>query len=161
MYAVQPYLFEAVSNHARAFQSEVEQVAKRFTLRIEGGFPSLELQVHPHFQATLEYHLWGEAGLVAIRGKLQFQSELSQCEPFPVQMKFSLSHDPQLDMEGKQQRIEELLYGDADLSWNIPPAGHVDHVELSLSFTYRPGSGQLNEYANKVLGILTGKMLAA
>jgi hypothetical protein len=161
MYSVQPYLFEVVSNHARTFQAEVDQLAKRFSLRIEGGFPSLELHVHPHFQAMLEYTLWGETGVVAIRGKLQFQDELAQCEPFPVNMKFSLSHDPGLDIDGKKQRIEEMLHGDVDLFWNVPPAGHVGHVELSISFTYRPGSGQLGEYARCVLGILTGKVLAA
>ncbi|MFY0545270.1 hypothetical protein [Brevibacillus sp. H7] len=162
MYSVQPYLFEVVSNHARCFQAEVDQLAKRFSLRIEGGFPSLELHVHPHFQALLDYTLWGEAGVVAIRGKLQFQNEqISQCEPFPVSMKFSLSYDPGLDIESKKQRIEEIFSGDVDLFWNIPPAGHVGHVELSLSFVYRPESGDLYEYTRFVLGILTGKVLAA
>ncbi len=162
MYSVQPYLFEVVSNHANRFQAEVDELAKRFSLRIEGGFPSLELHVHPHFQALLEYTLWGEAGVVAIRGKLQFQNQqLSQCEPFPVTMKFSLSHDPGMDIDSKKLRIEEILSGDVDLFWNVPPAGHVGHVELTLTFTYRPGSNDLCEYARCVLGILTGKMLAA
>jgi hypothetical protein len=162
MYSVQPYVFNVVSKHARSFQAEVEQFAQRFSLRVEGGFPALELQVHPQFQALLEYTLWGESGVVAIRGKLQFQNgEVVQCEPFPVTMKVSLSHDPAHDLEAKKQRIEEMLYGDVEVFWNIPPAGHVGHVEMTATFLYRPGSGQLIEYARCVLGILTGNMLAA
>jgi hypothetical protein len=162
MYSVQPYVFEAVSNHARSFQAEVEQLATCFSLRVEGGFPALELHVHPQFQALLEYTLWGESGVVAIRGKLQFENgEAAQCEPFPVTMKFSLSHDPAQDMEAKKQRVEEILYGDVEVFWNIPPAGHIGHVEMTATFLYQPGSGQLTEYARCVLGILTGKVLAA
>jgi hypothetical protein len=162
MYSVQPYELEVVSRHARYFQAEVEQLAQCCSLRVEGGFPALELQVHPHFQVLLEYTLWGENGVVVIRGKLQFQNgEAVQCESFPVTVKVSLSHDPTHDLEAKKQRIEERLYGDVDVFWNIPPAGHVGHVEMTATFCYRPGSGQLNEYARCVLGILTGNAIAA
>jgi hypothetical protein len=162
MYSVQPCVFEAVSDSARRFQEEVEQLAGRFALRIDGGFPALELHVHPHFQAILEYTLWGEVGVVVIRGKLSMQNEAPlPCEPIAVTMKFSLSHDPHLDIEGKKQRIEEILAGEADLFWNVPPAGHVGHVELTLRFPSKPGSGLLGEYARCVLGIVTGKVMAA
>jgi hypothetical protein len=162
MYSVQPCVFEAVSDSARRFQEEVEQLAGRFALCIDGGFPALELHVHPHFQAILEYTLWGEAGVVVIRGKLSMQNEAPlPCEPIAVTMKFSLSHDPHLDIEGKKQRIEEILAGEADLFWNVPPAGHVGHVELTLRFPSKPGSGLLGEYARCVLGIVTGKVMAA
>lgn len=162
MYSVQPYVFQAVSDCAHRFQREVEQLAERHALTIEGGFPALELQVHPQFQALLEYTLWGEAGVVAIRGKLNLRDETrSQTDSISMMMKFSLSHDPNLDIEGKKQRIEEILFGEVDLFWNIPPVGHVGHVELTVRFLYQPGSGRLGEYVRCVLGIVTGKVLAA
>ncbi|MDH6352192.1 hypothetical protein M2298_004191 [Brevibacillus sp. 1238] len=160
MYAVEPDLFQAVSDCAHRFQGEIEQLAKRHALTIEGGLPALELQVQPQCQALLEYNLWGEAGLVAIHGKLNLRGGVKK-DSFSIMMKFSLSHDPELDIEGKKLRIEEILYGEADLFWNIPPAGHVGHVELTLRFTYQPGSGRLGEYVRSVLGIVTGKMMAA
>lgn len=162
MYAVQPDVLQYVSDCAHRFQGEIEQVAANHGLTIEGGLPALELQVTPHFQALLEYTLWGEAGVVAIHGKLRLPSEvLSSKESLSIMMKFSLSHDPNLDIEGKKQRIEEILYGEVDLFWNIPPAGHVGHVELTIRFSYQPGTGRLGEYVRSVLGIVTGKMLAA
>jgi hypothetical protein len=161
MYSVQPCVFEAVSDCARRFQEEVAQLAERFALRIDGGFPALELQVHPHFQAILEYTLWGEAGVVVIRGRVSTQNETPPCEPIAVTMKFSLSYDPHLDIEGKKQRIEEILAGEAELFWIVPPAGHVGHVELTLRFESKPGSGLVGEYARTVLGIVTGKVMAA
>ncbi|MGN7471619.1 hypothetical protein [Brevibacillus sp. SAFN-007a] len=160
MYAVEPDWFQAVSEYAHRFQGEIELLAKRHALTIEGGLPALELQVQPQCQALLEYNLWGEAGLVAIHGKLSLRDGIKK-DSFSIMMKFSLSHDPDLDMEGKKQRIEEILYGEADLFWNIPPAGHVGHVELTLRFAYQPGSGRLGEYVRSVLGIVTGKMMAA
>lgn len=160
MYAVQPSVCQAVSDCARRFQGEIEQLAERHALTIDGGFPALELQVHPQFQALLEYNLWGEAGVVAIRGKLHLRDRIEE-ESLSITMKFSLSHDPAIDMEAKKQRIEEYLYGEAEMFWNIPPAGHVGHVELTIRFVYQPGSGRLGEYVRSVLGIVTGKMLAA
>ncbi|WNC13157.1 hypothetical protein [Brevibacillus brevis] len=162
MYAVQPDVLQYVSDCAHRFQGEIEQVAANHGLTIEGGLPALELQVTPQFQALLEYTLWGEAGVVAVHGKLRLPSEvLSSKESLSIMMKFSLSHDPNLDIEGKKQRIEEILYGEVDLFWNIPPAGHVGHVELTIRFSYQPGTGRLGEYVRSVLGIVTGKMLAA
>lgn len=162
MYSVQPTVLQAVSDCARRFQGEVVQLAERYALTIEGGYPALELQVHPQFQASLEYTLWGEAGVVAIRGKLNLREEASpQSDSVSVMMKFSLSHDPKLDIEGKKQRIEEILYGEADLFWNIPPAGHIGHVELTVRFLFQPGSGRMGEYVRSVLGIVTGKVMAA
>lgn len=162
MYAVKPDVFQVVSDCAHRFQEEIELLAGRHALTIERGFPALELQVHPQFQALLEYTLWGEAGVVAIHGKLNLRDEVSvQTDSFSIMMKFSLSHDPALDIEAKKQRIEEILYGEVDLFWNIPPAGHIGHVELTIRFMYQPGSGRLSEYVRSVLGIVTGKMLAA
>lgn len=162
MYAVQPYVFQVVSDCARRFQGEIEQLAELHALTIEGGLPALELHVHPQIQAVLEYTLWGESGVVAIHGKLNLREDtIAQKDSFSVMMKFSLSHDPNLDIEGKKQRIEEILYGEVDLFWNIPPAGHIGHVELTVRFLYQPGSGRLGEYVRSVLGIVTGKMMAA
>ncbi|WP_289140414.1 hypothetical protein [uncultured Brevibacillus sp.] len=162
MYAVKPDVFQVVSDCAHRFQEEIEQVAGRHSLTMESGFPALELQVHPQFQALLEYTLWGESGLVAIHGKLNVRDDVeAQTDSFSIMMKFSLSHDPTLDMEAKKQRIEEILYGEVDLFWNIPPAGHIGHIELTIRFMYQPGSGRLGEYVRSVLGIVTGKMLAA
>ncbi|UFJ61326.1 hypothetical protein IRT44_00100 [Anoxybacillus sediminis] len=161
MYSVQPCVFEAVSECARRFQEEVAQLAERFALRVDGGFPALELQVHPHFQAILEYTLWGDAGVVVIRGKVGTQTESRPCKPIAVTMKFSLSHDPELDIEAKKQRIEEILAGETELSWIVPPAGHVGHLELTLRFESKPGSGLVGDYARTVLGIVTGKVMAA
>lgn len=162
MYAVQPDVLQYVSDCAHRFQGEIEQVAANHGLTIEGGLPALELQVTPQFQALLEYTLWGEAGVVAVHGKLRLPSDvLSSKESLSIMMKFSLSHDPNLDIEGKKQRIEEILYGEVDLFWNIPPAGHVGHIELTIRFSYQPGTGRLGEYVRSVLGIVTGKMLAA
>lgn len=160
MYAVEPNLFQAVSDCAHRFQGEIEQLAKRHALTIEGGLPALELQVHPQFQALLEYNLWGEAGLVVIHGKMQ-KRDPSRTDSFSVMMKFSLTHDPAVDMEGKKQRIEELLFGEAEYYWNIPPAGLLGHSELTLRFTYQLGSERLAEYVRSILGIVTGKMMAA
>lgn len=162
MYAVQPDVLQYVSDCAHRFQGEIEQLAESHALTIEGGLPALELQVQPQFQALLEYTLWGESGVVAIHGKLQLRNEiLSSKDSFSIMMKFSLSHDPNLDIESKKLRIEEILYGEVDLFWNIPPAGHVGHVELTIRFSYQPGSGRLREYVRSVLGIVTGKMKAA
>ncbi|GAB1529649.1 MULTISPECIES: hypothetical protein [Brevibacillus] len=160
MYAVEPNLFQAVSECAHRFQGEIEQLAQRHALTIEGGLPALELQVHPQFQALLEYNLWGEAGLVVIHGKLHKRDHV-WTDSFSVMMKFSLTHDPKVDIEGKKQRIEEFLYGEGEYFWNIPPAGHVGHSELTLRFTYQPGTNRLAEYVRSILGIVTGKMMAA
>ncbi|MDR7316570.1 hypothetical protein [Brevibacillus nitrificans] len=162
MYAVQPDILQYVSDCAHRFQEEIEQLAESHVLTIEGGLPALELQVQPKFQALLEYTLWGEYGVVAIHGKLQLRNEsLSSKDQFSIMMKFSLSHDPNIDIEHKKQRIEEILYGDVDLFWNIPPEGHIGHVELTIRFSYQPGTGRLGEYVRCVLGIVTGNMKAA
>ncbi len=162
MYAVQPYLFEIVSSHSRAFQDEVERLAERFSLKIDGGFPTLEIQVSPYFQAQLEYTLWGESGVVSIKGRLQFEdSEPGRCESFPVVMRFSLSHDPLDSLEDIKQRVEACFHRDVNVHWNLPPAGHLGHVELSLHFVYRPQSNELHEYAQDVLGMITGRVRAA
>jgi hypothetical protein len=162
MYSVQTYSYEHVSHQTRSFHSEVEQLAKMFSLRSEGGVPALELYTHPHFQAMLEYTLWGETGVVLLKGKLQFAGDQQErCEAIPVTMRFSLSVDPHMDMEGKKLRIEEFFGSDAELIWYIPPAGLDDHLELALHFLYAPGSNMLFEYGRCVLEIITGKSLAA
>ncbi|USG67308.1 hypothetical protein NDK47_08555 [Brevibacillus ruminantium] len=162
MYTVQPEVLEAVSDCARLFQNEIEMMAETFLLTIDGRFPALDLQVHPHFQATLEYALWAETGVIAVKAKLNMDKEdLTSCESVMVTMKFSLSCDPQTDVERKKERIEEILYGEAELFWGIQPAGHNEHIELTLSFQAKPGASRMSEYARCVLGIITGKMIAA
>lgn len=162
MYSVQPYFIQTLSGCARRFQEEVEQLAVAHALTIEGGLPALELHVHPQVQAKLEYNLWGEAGVIALRGKLNLREDaLSQPQEISMMMKFSLSHDPAMDIEGKKLRVEEILRGEAELFWNIPPVGHIGHVELTLRFQEQLGSGRMGVYVRHVLGILTGKMMAA
>lgn len=162
MYSVQPYFVQRLSGCACRFQAEVEQLAAAHALTIEGGLPALELQVHPQVLANLEYNLWGEAGVIAIRGKLHLREEVpSQAEDIAMMMKFSLSHDPAWEMEGKKLRVEEILCGEAELFWNIPPVGHVGHIELTLRFQDQVGSGRMAVYVRHILGILTGKMMAA
>lgn len=162
MHSVQTYSYQQVSHQTRSFHGEVEQLANAFSLRAEGGVPSLELHVTPQFQANLEYTMWGETGIVHLKGKLQFAADQQErCEAIPVTMRFSLSVDPHIDMEGKKLRIEEYFGSDAELVWYIPPAGLDDHLELTLHFLYEPGSNLLFEYGRCVLGIITGKSLAA
>ncbi|MEJ8546762.1 hypothetical protein [Brevibacillus borstelensis] len=162
MFTIQPDGFEAVSDCARRFQEDVEKLAERFSLEVDNRFPAMELHVHPRLQATLEYALWGEAGVVAVKGKLNTRKDdLPHCKTVSVTMKFSLSCDPQTDIEWTKQRIEEILYGEVELYWNRPPAGHVEHIELTISFQAEPGESRMNEYVRCVLGIVTGKMMAA
>ena len=162
MYAVQPYLFQTVSSHSRKFQNEVEQLARQYSLRIDGGFPALELQVSPHFLALLEYTLWCESGIIAIKGKLQFnECQSDVLEPVPVSMRFSISTNQDTDGEYIKRRVEEFCDRDVGLHWYLDPVSHNGHIELSLQFLYIPSSGALLEYARYILGILTGRVLAA
>ncbi|WP_426984139.1 hypothetical protein [Brevibacillus borstelensis] len=162
MFTVQPEGFEAISDCARRFQEDVEKLAERFSLEVDGRFPAMELHVHPRLQATLEYALWGEAGVVAVKGKLNaLTDDLIDCKTISVTMKFSLSCDPQTDIEWLKQRIEEILYGEVELFWHRPPAGHIGHIELTIAFQAEPGASRMNEYVRCVLGIVTGKMMAA
>ncbi len=162
MYAVQPYLFQTVFSHSRQFQEEVEQLANQFLLKVEGGFPALELQVSPFFLATLEYALWSETGVLTIKGKLQFDDpQTDLLEPFPVVMRFSMGVQPETDGEYIKHRIEEYFSRDVELHWYMDPAAQSGHIELSLHFDYIPSSGTLVEYARYILGILTGRVMAA
>ncbi|MCK9906824.1 hypothetical protein MXD63_43380, partial [Frankia sp. Cpl3] len=87
MYSVQPYLVETVSQRSRCFQTDVERLAERYSLRLEGGYPASELQAQPHFQALLEYTLWGENSLVAVIAKMPYLRDRKEWpEPFPVTM---------------------------------------------------------------------------
>ncbi|MGD8189803.1 hypothetical protein ACQCN2_07455 [Brevibacillus ginsengisoli] len=162
MYAVQPYLFQTVSSHSRKFQNEVEQLARQYSLKIDGGFPALELQVSPKFQALLEYTLWCESGMIAIKGKLQFNESHSELlEPVPVSIRFSISTNQDTDGEYIKRRVEEFCGRDVELQWYMEPLRHNGHIELSLQFLYIPSSGTLLEYTRYILGILTGRVVAA
>jgi hypothetical protein len=103
--------------------------------------------------------------VVRLIGKLRFSGDQPErCEPIEATMRFSLSVDPHsdhLDMEGKKLRIEDFFGSDGELVWNILPDGLDDHLELTLHFLYVPGSNLLFEYGSRVLGIITGKSLAA
>ncbi|WP_228006690.1 hypothetical protein [Brevibacillus borstelensis] len=46
MFTVQPEGFEAISDCARRFQEDVEKLAERFSLEVDGRFPAMELHVH-------------------------------------------------------------------------------------------------------------------
>lgn len=162
MYAVQPYLFQTIFNHSRDFQQEVEQLAALHSLKVEGGFPALELQMTPFFQAILEYTLMSENGVIAIKGKLQFEDPSTvMLEPFPVFVRFSMGSYPDMDGAYVKSRIEEYFSRDVDLQWYLDPSLQDNHVELSLQFLYTPSSGTLLEYARYIMGILTGRVLAA
>lgn len=162
MYSVQPYLFQTISSHSRDFQKEVEQLAKQHSLKVDGGFPALELQVTPFFQAILEYTLWSDNGVIAIKGKLQFDDpSTTMLEPFPVFVRFSMASYPDMDGEYVKNRIEEYFCRDVDLQWYLDPSEQDGHVELSLQFLYIPSSGTLLEYTRYIMGILTGRVLAA
>lgn len=156
-----PEIVEAISDCARLFQGEIDKLAETYSLTVDNRFPALDLHVHPHFQATLEYALWADAGVIAVKGKLNLDQEKMRCESVLVTMKFSLTCEPQSDIDFKKLRIEEILYGEGELCWSDQPAGLTDHLELTITFQTKPGASRMNEYVRGVLGIITGKMLAA
>jgi hypothetical protein len=150
---------EHVACCTRGLQVDVDRLTSRFSLSVEGGTPNVELQAYPNPQAVVEYALWGEAGLISLRAKLPGSG--AESRTFPVKMRFSLSHNLGDEVENKKVRIEEMLDAEVELFWNVSPAGLRDHVELTLFFTYVPDANQFCEYAACVLGIITGKALAA
>jgi len=151
---------ELVSPYFVRIQSEVEKLAKRYNLRLEEGASTVELIEVPSMQALLGYTLWDEAGVIAIKGKLQLKQE--KITDFPVVVRFSLTYASHHDFEWIKSRIEEYFGHDhAELHWNVSPVGHDDHAELSIHFRYDLKSQVLTEYVRYVLGMITGRKLAA
>ncbi|WP_134686463.1 hypothetical protein [Brevibacillus migulae] len=155
-------IFEQIISQIEPLQDEINELASQFSLTPQAETPAIELQVSFPHQATVEYILWGEAGLIVLRGKLPNVKDSGEASTsFPVTMRFSLSHELGEEVEDKKRRIEEIMDTEVDLFWSVPPVGHSDHVEVTLSFAYAPNTGQLHAYCACVLGMITGKVLAA
>jgi len=155
-------MFEQIISHIEPLQNEINELVSEFSLTAQAETPTVELQIGAPHQATVEYILWGEAGLIVLRGKLPSAKLADEKRTsMPVTMRFSLSHELGEEVEDKKRRVEEIMDSEVDLFWNVPPVGHSDHVEVTLNFTYRPNSRQLHAYCACVLGMLTGKVLAA
>jgi hypothetical protein len=168
MHTCETNVMELVSPYSVHIQSEVEKLAERYNLRIDQESSAIEVKVEPSVQALLGYTLWDEAGVIAIKGKVQLHGpNVSDDQPkpavgFPVAVRFSLTYDPALDIELIKHRIEEYFGHDhAELYWNVSPVGHDDHAELSIHFRYDLKSPALCEYVRYVLGMITGRVLAA
>lgn len=159
---VQAEIFEMILAQIEPLQSEINELISQFSLTTQAETPAVELQVLPPHQAIVEYILWGEAGLIALRGKLPSEGkQAEEAASYPVTMRFSLSHELGDELEDKKQRIEEIMDPEVDLYWGVPAVGHSDHVEVTLSFPYTPHRQQLRAYCACVLGMITGKVLAA
>ncbi len=160
---VQAEIFEMILSQIEPLQNEINELISQFSLTTQAETPAIELQVFPPHQAIVEYILWGDAGLIVLRGKLPTQEETSEdtASSYPITMRFSLSHELGDEVEDKKQRIEEIMDREVELYWGITPVGHSDHIEVTLSFPYTPHRQQLRAYCACVLGMITGKVLAA
>lgn len=153
---------ETVLRRTEALQKEVSEIIQRFSLTVSRKAPAIELQSFPYPHAIIAYVLGCEAGFIVLRGKLRLGDSLPVVDtPFPVTVRFSLSHELDDEIEAKKRLIEEILDPDAELIWGIPPVGHSDHVELTLTLPYHAASSQLSECCACILGILTGNVQAA
>lgn len=155
-------MFEQIVSHIEPLQKEIHELINELSLTLQADSPAIEWQMFPAKQATAEYILWAEAGLIVLRAKLPCDGRRSDAiHTYPVTMRFSLSHELGEEVEEKKRRIEEILEPEAELFWGVQPIGHLDHVDLTLSFAYQPQSSLLRAYCACVLGMLTGKVMAA
>ncbi|MFM1653994.1 hypothetical protein ACI7RC_18105 [Brevibacillus sp. B_LB10_24] len=153
---------DVVSAYFRQFHEEIEQLAGQFALKPGEAFPATRRKTQPFDRAEVEYTLWGQAGVVSIKGNFPLSAHYaSHCETIPVTMRFSLSYSGDTAPGDVKRRVEEQVASDVEIDWSILPAGHDDHLELSLRFLCRPQTGMLCEYARDVLGIITRRIIAA
>jgi hypothetical protein len=162
MQSVQFDSSDVVSAYSRQFHEEIELLAGQFALKPGEAFPAIERKTQPFARAEVEYTLWGQTGVVSIRGNFPLHAQhASHCETIPVIMRFSLSYSGETAPGDVKRRVEEQVGSDVEIDWSLLPAGHDEHLELSLRFPYRPQTGMLCEYARDVLGIITRRIIAA
>ncbi|WP_139490156.1 hypothetical protein [Brevibacillus dissolubilis] len=151
-----------VQKSSHKLQTEVERLTERLSLRLDGELPVLQLRGPSDEYAQAVYTLWDADGVITLRAKWQLETgEPIKPTAIPAVLRFSLSFDANDDVEHIQRRIQEYFGREAELHWNISQSGDVGHLELSLHFIYHTDQDMLFAYIRYVLGIITGRVMAA
>ncbi|WP_232698260.1 hypothetical protein [Brevibacillus daliensis] len=150
------------SNTFLEMQTEVEQIAKQFSLRLEGGLQHVGQLGMEENDCQAHYTLWDSEGVISLKSKPSIMTSCTRNgQLIPIMMRFSLSCNQNRDVTSLKELIDQYFNYEAELHWNAASLEETRQVDLAIHFQYQPKQNLLLAYIRYMLVMITGRIPAA